>query len=146
MSLNNPMEKFEFLIGDWDLESKVPKSSFGEADTGTGTGTFKRALDGKYVFFDYHAEYTSGSGGAHGVFVWDEKTQVYRYWWFESSGAFMQATCHFTDDNTLYMSWHNSLLRQTFEKKSDNKVVLKMDHPKSDNEYELVLEVILRRK
>lgn len=41
----NMMEKFDFLIGSWNLEYKVPKSVFSEAATGTGTGTFKRALN-----------------------------------------------------------------------------------------------------
>ena len=47
------MEKFEFLLGDWDMEYRIPKSSVSEADTGTGSGTFKRFLDDKYVTFDY---------------------------------------------------------------------------------------------
>jgi hypothetical protein len=34
-----PMERFEFLLGGWNLEYRVPKSSSGEADTGNGTGT-----------------------------------------------------------------------------------------------------------
>jgi len=47
------MEKFDFLIGDWNLEYRVPKSGFSEAATGSGSGTLKRALDDKYVYFDY---------------------------------------------------------------------------------------------
>ena len=43
----NAMEKFEFLLGDWDLEYRIPKSSMSQADTGTGSGTFKRFLDDK---------------------------------------------------------------------------------------------------
>ena len=46
------MKKFEFLIGDWNLEYKVPKSAFAEAETGTGKGTFRRALKDRYVYFD----------------------------------------------------------------------------------------------
>ena len=28
------MEKFDFLLGTWNLESNVPRSAFSEADTG----------------------------------------------------------------------------------------------------------------
>ena len=54
------MEKFDFLLGNWNLESRVPKSEFSEAATGTGTGTIKRALDDKYVYFDYASSPTTG--------------------------------------------------------------------------------------
>jgi len=47
------MNKFKFLIGSWNLEYKVPKSSFSEAAKGKGSGTFKRVLNDKYVVFDY---------------------------------------------------------------------------------------------
>ena len=58
----NAMEKFEFLLGDWDLEYRIPKSSMSQADTGTGSGTFKRFLDDKYVTFDYSCSLTTGQG------------------------------------------------------------------------------------
>jgi len=35
------------------MEYRVPKSAFSKADKGFGEGTFKRALNNKYVFFDY---------------------------------------------------------------------------------------------
>jgi|GEM_PF-6411193 len=31
----NRMEKFDFLLGNWNLEYRVPKSAFSEAATGT---------------------------------------------------------------------------------------------------------------
>ncbi len=73
---SNMMEKFDFLLGNWNLEYKVPKSEFSEAATGTGTGTFKRALDDKYGYFDYSGSLTprekaGKEGGAHGIFAWD---------------------------------------------------------------------------
>jgi hypothetical protein len=68
---SDPMDKFEFLIGTWNMEYRVPK--------GSGTGTFKRALDGKYVIFDYSASSPTGeTGGAHGIFAWDQKAKTYR--------------------------------------------------------------------
>jgi len=113
------MDKFGFLLGTWNLEYKVPKSAFSEAAKGAGTGTFKRALNNKYVYFDYTASLTTGDkaakeGGAHGIFAWDEKTNVYRYWWFECSGTFMEATCNFVNDDTLFLNWHDTLITQTF--------------------------------
>lgn len=140
------MEKFEFLIGDWNLEYNIPKSSFSEATKASGFGTFKRALDNKYVFFDYGSDIEHETDAAHGIFTWDDKANIYRYWWFESSGAFMEATCNFTDVDTLSMNWHNSLLIQTFKKINKNKVVLHMSNATSEKKFELVLEVILTRK
>jgi hypothetical protein len=143
------MDKFDFLLGTWNLESNVPKSAFSEADTGTGTGTLKRVLDNKYVQFDY--EGTSSSEPqqkvkAHGIFAWDEKEQIYRFWWFENSGAFRQATCAFVDNQTLFLNWHDTLLIQTFTKTGPDKVILRMEHPVARDEFELILEVIFTRK
>jgi hypothetical protein len=137
------MEKFEFLLGNWNLEYRIPKSTFSEAGKDSGTGTFKRALNDKYVYFDY----TTGTGGeAHAIFAWDEKAKVYRYWWFENSGSFLTATCNFVNDDTLFLNWHDTLLIQTFTKDGSNKVVLRMEHPTAQGKYELVLEVIFTRK
>jgi len=143
----DPMERFEFLLGNWNLEYRVPKSSLGEADTGTGTGTFKRALDDKYVILEYTCSLTkTGRGQAQGIFAWDDKSKVYRYWWFESSGSFSQATCNFIDDKTLFLTWHDTLLTQTFTKVSSGKVILRMEQPGPEGKSELILEVILTRK
>ena len=140
------MEKFDFLLGDWNLEYKVPKSAFSEAATGSGTGTFKRALDDMYVYFDYSSLVAGQKIEAHAIFAWDEKAKVYRYWWFESSGNFLTATCNFVSDDILFLNWHDSLLKQTFKKVSQNQMVLRMEHPNSEGEYELILEVIFTRE
>jgi hypothetical protein len=145
----NVMDKFEFLLGQWNLEYRIPKSVFSETATGSGTGTFKRALDDKYVFFDYSCTITTTPdeiGRAHGIFAWDEKAKIYRYWWFESSGSFTNATCNFVNDETLFMNWHDTLLIQTFQKQDKDKVILRMENPDSDGKYELILEVILTKK
>lgn len=139
------MEKFGFLLGDWNLEYRVPKSSFSEAATGTGTGTFKRALKDKYVFFDY-CSLTTGKWQAHGIFGWDDKAKIYRYWWFEDLGSFLQATCNFIDNDTLFLSWHDTLLTQTFTKAGSDKVILRMKQSLGEDKSELILEVILTRK
>ena len=140
------MKKFNFLLGNWEMEYNIPKSSFSEATTGTGQGIFKRALDDKYVYFDYSTLIDGKKGQAHGIFAWDEKSKTYRYWWFESSGNFSTATCIFINDETLFMNWYDTLLIQTFKKVSSDKVILRMENPNSEGEYELILEVIFTRK
>jgi hypothetical protein len=44
--------KLEFLLGDWNLEYKIPKSLFSDSRTDTGVGSFKKILNEKYVFFN----------------------------------------------------------------------------------------------
>ncbi|HVO73603.1 MAG TPA: hypothetical protein VMT35_06245 [Ignavibacteriaceae bacterium] len=142
----SPMKKFDFLIGDWKLEYKVPNSSFSAEDSGAGEGNFQRILNNKYVTFNYYAKLSVREATAHAVFAWDEKTQIYRYWWFEDSGSFMSASCNFINENTLCLNWHDSLLVQTFKKINENKLILQMKSPKNENEYELILEVVLQKK
>jgi hypothetical protein len=137
------MDKFDFLLGDWNLEYRIPKSSFSEASSDSGIGSFKRALNGKYVFFEYS---TKTGSEANGIFAWDDKVKVYRYWWFENSGNFLTATCNFINDDTLAMNWHDTLLVQTFTRDSKNKVILRMQSPDAQGGYEVVLEVIFTRK
>ena len=140
------MDKLEFLIGHWDMEYNIPKSKFSPATTGSGKARFRRHLDNKAILLDYESLIDGLAGSAHGVFLWDKKTGIYRYWWFESSGAYDSASCNLIDDNTLYMNWHNSVLRQTFRKIDDNTIELHMDHPNADGDYDLYLEVILTHK
>jgi len=103
----------------------------------------KRALNGKYVCFDYS---TRKGGEAHAIFAWDEKAKVYRYWWFENTGNFLTATCNFVNNETLFLNWHDTLLIQTFKKDGPNKVVLRMEHPNSKGKYETILEIIFTKK
>ena len=141
-----PMVKFDFLLGDWDMEYRIPKTALSEAGTGTGKGTFKRYLDDKYVLFDYSCWTNSEKGGAHAIFAWDEKAKFYRFWWFESSGNFSQANCNFLDDKALFMNWHDSLFVQSFRAIAPNRVVLRMEHPTPEGAYELAMEVVFTRK
>jgi hypothetical protein len=141
------MDRFDFLLGDWDLEYRVPKSSFGEADTGSGEATMKRALDGRYVFFDYHAVLErSGEGSAHAIFAWDGRADIYRYWWFENSGNFLTASANFVNDDTLRLNWHDTLLVQTFKKQGPDWISLRMEQPVAGGGYEVILEVLFSRK
>ena len=139
------MKKFEFLIGSWSLKYTVPESFMSGAASGEGTGTFRRALNDKYVFFDYQAELTTGSAHAHGIFAKDTLQDLYRYWWFEDSGSFLTATCRFLDENTLFMNWHDTLLIQTFEKKDEDRILLQMSYPAEQQIFQPVLIVELSR-
>jgi hypothetical protein len=137
------MSKFDFFIGEWDLDYRIPESIFSEAGTDSGTGKFKKILDGKYVFFEYSTE---SGGAANGIFAWDDKVKIYRYWWFESSGNFLTATCNFINDDTLAMNWHDTVLVQTFKKEGTDRIILNMQYPSEHGGHESVLEVIMTRK
>ena len=139
----NGMKNFEFLLGSWNLEYRIPKSILSEAGSDTGIGSFKRALNDKYVFFEYS---TKSGGEAKGIFAWDGKIKVYRYWWFENSGNYSEATCNFINDEVLAMNWHDSILVQTFIKDGPDKVVLKMEYPSVKGRHELVLELLLTKR
>jgi len=143
---NSPIAKLDFLLGIWNLEYKVPESMYSKGDSGTGVGEFKRILNGSYVSFDYHAKLTSIETSAHAVFAWDEKSNIYKYWWFESTGNYLSASCNFIDADILCLNWHNSILVQTFKKENADKIVLQMKYPVSENSYKTILEVILTRK
>ena len=137
------IEKLGFLLGEWRLDYNIPKSSFAEAGTDVGTGKFRRALNDNYVIFEYSTE---TGGAAQGIFAWDTKAGVLRYWWFENSGSFVAADCQFLSDDVLAMNWHDTVLVQTFTKAGPDIVVLKMRNPTSQGTYELVLEVVLTKK
>jgi hypothetical protein len=62
-----PIDKFNFLIGTWKLEYRVPKSQFSDADS--GEGEFKCILNNQYVSFDYFVELSKSEGKAHSIFV-----------------------------------------------------------------------------
>ncbi|MBN2348927.1 MAG: hypothetical protein JXJ22_08830 [Bacteroidales bacterium] len=140
------MEKFKFLIGTWDLKYNIPKSFMSIPDTGSGKGTFKRALDNKYVYFDYSGTLSTGPFSAHAVFARDKHEDLYRFWWFENSGSYETASCSFLNEDTLYINWHNGLLQQTFKKAEPGKVILHMEHPNAEGKFDLLLEVILTKE
>ncbi|GET22454.1 hypothetical protein [Prolixibacter denitrificans] len=136
------MNRFNFLLGEWNLTYTIPESSLSSAGTDTGVGKFTKEMNSRYVVFDYA---TASGGEAKGIFAWDEKTEIYRYWWFENSGNFLDASCEFLDDDTLAMNWHNTLLVQTFTRVSEDKVILKMEYPVVGGGYELIMEVVFTR-
>ncbi len=141
------MDRFDFLLGDWNLEYRVPKSSLGEADTGTGEAKMQRTLGGRFVQFDYRATLTkTGTGSARGIFAWDRAAKIYRYWWFEESGNFLAASCDFVADGVLRMNWHDTLLVQTFAEQGPGRVLLRMERPVAGGDHEVIMEVMLTRK
>jgi hypothetical protein len=142
------MEKFRFLLGNWKLDYRIPKSRLSEAGTGRGTGTIRKVLGDRYVQFDYEASNPDGdTTRAHAIFAWDEKSQIYRYWWFEDSGSFMTASAHFLDDGALYLAWHELPCVQTFRKTGDGEVILWMGQPAAgDGTFETILEVLMTRE
>ncbi|MGQ1786511.1 hypothetical protein [Saccharicrinis sp. GN24d3] len=98
------INKLDFLLGNWKMIYNIPKSSFGEASTSVGTGIFKRALNDKYVYFDYSSAIESDTDEAHAIFAWDEKAKLFRLWWFENSGNFSIATGEFINEETLFLN------------------------------------------
>ena len=142
----NMMERLDFLIGDWTLDYKITKSRFSEAATGTGMGTFRWALSDKYVYFDYSCSLATGGAEAHGIFAWDQRAKVYRYWWFEDSGDFSEAAGDFVDNETLFLKWHDTSLIQTFKRVDGDRIILKMEDKVPGGRYGLVLEVVFTRK
>jgi hypothetical protein len=140
------MEKFDFLLGTWNLDYRIPKSRLSEARTAAGTGTFKRVLKDKYVVFDYQAAASNGDQtGAHAIFAWDEKSKLYRYWWFEDSGSFLAAVGHFAAEGTLELSWLGTPFVQTFKKTGPDRVTLRMAEPDASGKLQTVLEVLMTR-
>ncbi|MEJ2616152.1 MAG: DUF1579 family protein [Ignavibacteriaceae bacterium] len=142
----NPLDKLNFLIGRWQLKYEIPKSIFSEQDKGEGTGEFKKVLNDNYVTFNYNAKLKSSETSAEGIFAWDDKSKLYRYWWFEDSGNFSSATCNFINDETLCLNWHDGLMVQSFKKESDDTVILRMMYPSGENQYNTVLKVTLIRE
>ncbi|MBU1679511.1 MAG: hypothetical protein KKD86_11785, partial [Bacteroidetes bacterium] len=124
------------------LEYRIPKTEFSDSGSDNGIGTFRKILSDTYVLFEYS---TKSGGAAKGIFAWDEKIKAFRYWWFENSGNFSTATCNFINDSTLAMNWHDTLLVQTFVRDSQDRVILKMQHPDDKLGYKLILEVILTK-
>jgi hypothetical protein len=102
-------------------------------------------LDDKYVLFDYTSTMHDQKGTAHGIFAWDEKMDLYRFWWFENSGNFSTANCKFVDDGKLFMHWQDSLLLQTFTRVDSDKMILRMESPNAEGAYDLIMEVIFTR-
>jgi len=71
-------------------------------------------------------------GEAHAVFAWDKKSGQYRYYWFEGSGNFLQATGILRDDHTLALEWQDIHCTQIFRRVSADAMYLEMQCPEQD--------------
>ncbi len=138
------MRRLRFLIGEWELAYTYSTEPDGPSMTDlAGAGSIRTILGGTHLCFDYdvHRKETGEpAGSAHGVFAWDSGRQRYRYHWFESSGAFLQASAELADPDTLVLDWDNDC-SQTFRRENHDRIVLEMTCP----EQALTLRVEMSR-
>jgi hypothetical protein len=128
-----PMRALSFLLGDWELDYTVTRQGR-TTKTIRGTGSMRYLFDETYLTFDYRTQHvdTGEIGQAHGIFAWDAKSRQYRYYWFESSGSFLQATCVLRDEDTLAMEWLDIDCTQIFQRQSPDTMFLEMRCPAQD--------------
>jgi hypothetical protein len=141
----NKIGRLDFLLGKWELKFRVPKSKFSTEDSGDGKGEFKKILNNNYITFEYTSKLSGGISSAKGIFAWDNKENIYKYWWFEDSGNFTEAACDFINDSILSLNWYNSILVQTFKRLDNNNILLEMKYPNEQGTCDLILEVKLIR-
>ena len=128
------MKALEFLVGEWHLDYTYRQGGETRRDL-VGSGTLRPILDDRYLAFDYQVrnrESGKSGGSAHGVLAWDPKGERYRYFWFESSGAFLPATGELRAAGTLFLDWEGVDCTQTFTRVDDDHVVLEMGCPEQD--------------
>jgi len=128
------MQALSFMAGDWDLDYTVTQHGR-TTRTICGTGTFRYLFDATYLTFDYRMRQKDTGdtiGEAHGIFAWDAKTSQYRYFWFESSATFLQATGVLSDEHTLALEWQGVDCTQIFRRVSGDAMYLEMRCPGED--------------
>jgi hypothetical protein len=121
------MRALSFLAGEWELDYTVTQHGR-TTKTIRGTGSLRYLFDATYLTFDYRAQSTDTGEirQAHAVFAWDAKAGRYRYYWFESSGVFLQATGVLRDDHTLALEWQGINCTQIFRRVSADAMYLEM--------------------
>jgi hypothetical protein len=128
------MRALAFMAGDWDLDYTVTQK--GETTkTLCGTGSLRYLFGSTYLAFDYQVKQRdSGAvmGAAHGIFAWDQKAERYRYFWFEDSGTFLQATAVLRDGHDLLMQWQDINCSQIFRRVHADAMYLEMRCPDED--------------
>jgi hypothetical protein len=98
-------------------------------------GSLRYLFNATYLTFDYQMLEKSTEvmiGEAHAIFAWDKKLGQYRYYWFESSGNFLQATGILRDDRTLALEWQDIHCTQIFRRVSADAMVLEMQCAEQD--------------
>jgi hypothetical protein len=129
-----PMRGLRFMVGEWELDYTVTQHGQ-TTKTICGTGSLRYLFDETYLTFDYRVQQKDTGkmiGEAHGIFGWDRKGGQYRYYWFESSGTFLQATAVLRDDHTLAMEWQGVNCTQIFRRVSADAMYLEMRCPDED--------------
>jgi hypothetical protein len=128
------MRALSFMLGDWELDYTVTQHGRTTKPI-RGTGSLRYLFDATYLTFDYRMldkETGETLGGAHGLFAWDAKAQQYRYYWFESSGTFLEATGVLANDDTLALEWQGVNCTQIFRRLSADAMYLEMRCPDQD--------------
>lgn len=138
------MQALSFMIGEWVLDYTV--TQYGHTtQTIRGTGSLRFLFNATYLTFDYQMiEKASAAmiAEAHAIFAWDMKAGLYRYYWFESSGSFHQATGALQDAHTLAFEWQGIKCTQIFRSVRADAMYLEMRCPEQD----LLLRVDFTRR
>jgi hypothetical protein len=129
-----PMRALSFMIGEWALDYTVTQRGQ-TTKTIRGIGSLRYLFNATYLTFDYQMlEKATGEiiGKAHAIFAWDKKSRQYRYYWFESSGNFLQATGILREADTLALEWQDIKCTQIFRRVSADAMYLEMQCPDQD--------------
>ena len=129
-----PMRALSFMVGEWGLDYTVTQHGH-TTKTIRGIGSLRYLFNATYLTFDYQMlEKATGEmiAEAHAIFAWDKKLGQYRYYWFESSGNFLQATGILRDDHTLALEWQDIHCTQIFRRVSADAMYLEMQCPEQD--------------
>ena len=129
-----PMRAVSFMVGEWELDYTATQRGQ-TTKTLRGTGSMRYLFGETYLTFDYQMQQKDTGeaiGEAHAVLAWDAKAQQYRYYWFESSGTFLQATGVLADDHTLALEWSGVDCTQIFRRLSPEAMYLEMKCPTED--------------
>jgi hypothetical protein len=129
-----PMRALSFMIGEWALDYTVTQHGQ-TTKTLRGIGSLRYLFNATYLTFDYQTlEKATGEmiAEAHAIFAWDKKLGQYRYYWFESSGNFLQATGILRDADTLALEWRDINCTQIFRRVSADAMYLEMQCPEQD--------------
>jgi len=128
------MRALSFMIGEWALDYTMTQHGQ-TTKTIRGIGSLRYLFNATYITFDYRAlQKDTGEmiAEAHAIFAWDKKLGQYRYYWFESSGSFHQATGKLQDAHTLALEWHDIHCTQIFRRMSADAMYLEMRCPEAD--------------
>jgi hypothetical protein len=128
------MRALSFMIGEWGLDYTVTQRGH-TTKTLRGIGSLHYLFNAAYLTFDYRMlKKATGEiiAEAHAIFAWDKKSGQYRYYWFEGSGNFHQATGVLRDAHTLALEWQDINCTQIFRRVSADAMYLEMRCPEQD--------------